>query len=95
MTVGIRPEHLSIAAEGLEMVVDLVEPLGSETVVHGRLLSGETLVVKLNGAAPGGERMTVRPDPAYLHLFERETGVRIEAPSERHADTIQPLVAAT
>ena len=95
VTVGIRPEHLSIAAEGLELVVDLVEPLGSETVVHGRLAVRRDAGREAEWCGPGGERMTVRPDPAQLHLFERETGTRIQAPSEQHAGAIPPLVVAT
>jgi sn-glycerol 3-phosphate transport system ATP-binding protein len=95
LTVGIRPEHLAVATEGLELVVDLVEPLGSETVVHGRLTSGDPLVVKLAGAAPAGERLTVRPDLAHLHLFDRETGQRIEAPAGQHAGGVAPLVTAS
>jgi len=79
ITVGIRPEHLIVAGDGLELAVDLIEPLGSETVVHGRLASGgQALVVKLAGAAPASERLTVRPDPTHLHVFDRENGQRIE-----------------
>src|SRR5689334_5886912 len=41
VVLGIRPEHLSLAAENggnlatLEMTVDVVEPLGNEVMVHG------------------------------------------------------------
>src|SRR3546814_9662690 len=42
VTVGIRPEHLSLAAgtEGertVSLSVELVEALGADTVVHGRI----------------------------------------------------------
>src|ERR1700761_1058487 len=30
LTLGIRPEHLAIGATGLDLMVDLIEPLGSE-----------------------------------------------------------------
>ncbi len=57
VTVGIRPEHLTIAqvapgigpdvagrpdVQSLILQVDLVEPLGSETLVHGRLSDAAT-----------------------------------------------------
>jgi sn-glycerol 3-phosphate transport system ATP-binding protein len=79
LTLGIRPEHLALAPDGLEIVVELVEPLGSETVVHGRVAeSDQTLVVKLAGPAPAAERLTVWPMPGQLHVFARTTGRRIE-----------------
>jgi sn-glycerol 3-phosphate transport system ATP-binding protein len=60
VTVGIRPEHIEIgqAAPGIDpgaagrsdgqsltLHVDLVEPLGSETLVHGRLADGPAKAV--------------------------------------------------
>ena len=33
VTLGIRPEHVSLAADGIGLQVELVEPLGSETLV--------------------------------------------------------------
>ena len=38
---------------GLDLAIDLIEPLGSETLVHGRLAGGEeqSLTVKLAGPA--------------------------------------------
>ena len=38
LTVGIRPEHLEMAPDGLRLRVELVEPLGSETLIHGTLM---------------------------------------------------------
>ena len=51
LTIGIRPEHIRIGAEGVPLRIDLVEPLGSETLVHGRLAApGEVpLVIRLAG----------------------------------------------
>jgi sn-glycerol 3-phosphate transport system ATP-binding protein len=81
LTLGIRPEHLALAADGLEIAVELIEPLGSETVVHGRVAqenSSQTVVVKLAGPAPATDRLTVWPMPGQLHVFDRATGRRIE-----------------
>jgi sn-glycerol 3-phosphate transport system ATP-binding protein len=79
LTLGIRPEHLALAADGLELQVELVEPLGSETVVHGRVGGGDqTLVVKLAGPAPATDRLAVSPIPGHVHVFDRVTGRRIE-----------------
>jgi sn-glycerol 3-phosphate transport system ATP-binding protein len=80
LTVGIRPEHLA-PGTGLEMAVDLVEPLGSETLVHGHLTAdrGQALVVKLAGPYPGGTHLTVAPRNEHLHVFDRESGMRVDS----------------
>ena len=79
LTVGIRPEHLRPDPAGLILQIDLIEPLGSETVVIGRLTNGEMLSVKLAGAAPPGETMRVAIPPEQMHVFDAGTGLRLEA----------------
>jgi len=78
LTLGIRPEHLTVGAPQLQVHVDLVEPLGSETLIHGHLPDATELVVKVNGRAPAGEAVPVAIQPAYLHVFDGKTGVRID-----------------
>ncbi len=79
LTVGIRPEHVALVAEGgLALQVDLVEPLGSETVLIGRLPDGEMLSIKLAGAAPPEETVHVAIPPPNLHVFDAATGLRLE-----------------
>jgi sn-glycerol 3-phosphate transport system ATP-binding protein len=89
LTVGIRPEHLEPARDGFDLLIDLIEPLGSETLVHGHLTGGEeqSLVVRLAGAAPAGERLTVRPQPQHLHVFDRGSGRRIDPRREENPAT--------
>ena len=77
VTLGVRPEHVSLQAGGVPLVVELVEPLGSETLVHGRMADGTALLCKLPGAVPVAERVEVGFDPGSLHLFDAESGVRI------------------
>ncbi|MGI4799548.1 MAG: ABC transporter ATP-binding protein [Janthinobacterium lividum] len=77
VTLGIRPEHITLAADGIPLTVELVEPLGSETLVHGRMADGTPLLAKLNGAAPVGDAVSVALDPAELHVFDRQTGRRL------------------
>lgn len=69
LTVGIRPEHLVLDPAGLPVTVELVEPLGSETLVHGRLADGTPLLVKQSGAIPVGETVQVSMPAGALHLF--------------------------
>ncbi|HYZ63783.1 MAG TPA: sn-glycerol-3-phosphate ABC transporter ATP-binding protein UgpC [Acetobacteraceae bacterium] len=78
VTLGVRPENVGLAQDGIPLQVELVEPLGSETLVHGRMSDGTALLAKLPGAAPVGDAVTVALDKAALHVFDRETGARIE-----------------
>jgi sn-glycerol 3-phosphate transport system ATP-binding protein len=59
--------------------VDLVEPLGSETLVHGRLAGFPTqeMVVRTPGHAPAGERLALSLMAEHLHLFDRASGRRM------------------
>ncbi len=82
VTVGMRPEHLEIAEEGggqtVSLEVELVEPLGADTLVHGRL-DGTELTARLPAhttCAPG-QRLSLEVAPENLHLFDAETGERM------------------
>ena len=81
ITLGIRPEHLSItAAGGIGAQVQSVEHLGSESYVYLKANSGEVLTVRVSGestVAPE-EKVRLAPDPDSLHLFDA-TGQRISS----------------
>ena len=77
LTIGIRPEHIMLAPDGMAMQIDLIEPLGSETVLIGRMDDGELLSVKVPGRAPAGEAIRVSFPAAMLHVFDAETGLRL------------------
>ncbi len=78
LTIGIRPEHVVANPAGLELQVDLLEPLGSETVIIGRLSDGTMLSVKLPKAEAPAERMNAGFPPAQLHVFDAATGLRLD-----------------
>jgi sn-glycerol 3-phosphate transport system ATP-binding protein len=80
VTLGIRPEHLTLGGEGLRLTVDLVEPLGSETLIHGRVGGNdtETIVVKVAGAVAPVETVTVSVQADRAHVFDAATGGRID-----------------
>jgi sn-glycerol 3-phosphate transport system ATP-binding protein len=79
VTLGIRPEHLAFGAEGLSLTVELIEPLGSETLVHGRTAAGETIVAKVQGAVMPAETVSVGVRGDRVHVFDTVTGRRTEA----------------
>ena len=78
VTLGVRPEHVTLAPGGLALQVELVEPLGSETLVHGRMADGTALLAKLPGAMPVADRIAVALTPGELHFFDRGSGRRLE-----------------
>jgi sn-glycerol 3-phosphate transport system ATP-binding protein len=79
LTIGIRPEHIRINPEGIPLRIDLVEPLGSETLIHGRLAApGEAaLVMRLAGRAPESDVLSIEFPAEDIHVFDAATGLRL------------------
>ncbi|MBX5048680.1 ABC transporter ATP-binding protein [Rhizobium lentis] len=73
--LGVRPEHLSLAASGLTTTVNVTEPTGHETTVFLRYGSGELVAVlsERHGFEPG-QVVTIAARPGKLHLFDAESG---------------------
>ena len=80
VTLGIRPEHISLPGP-LRLITDLIEPLGSESVVHGKLASGEIMALRLPGAPPSAAELEIAPRTEHLHVFDAETGKRLPPPA--------------
>jgi len=84
VTLGMRPEHMLLNAQGLLVEVEMVETLGSEQLVHCRC--GQSAVVVrcatrqlADTPAKPGDRITTGPDGRHaLHWFETDTGRRVE-----------------
>ena len=74
--VGIRPEHFTSGTSdvGLNCEVQVVEPLGSDTLVHFSV-GGATLTARLPPELRPrtGEAFKLGLDPAKVHLFDAET----------------------
>ncbi|MDO5605377.1 MAG: sn-glycerol-3-phosphate ABC transporter ATP-binding protein UgpC [Paracoccus sp. (in: a-proteobacteria)] len=77
--IGIRPEHLVISEGGAKLDVGNVDPTGSETMVQG-MLDGQPATVLLRTRADirAGDQISVTADPDLVHLFEAESGERIQ-----------------
>ncbi|HYG86407.1 MAG TPA: sn-glycerol-3-phosphate import ATP-binding protein UgpC [Azospirillum sp.] len=77
--LGVRPEHLRPGEGGVPVVVELVEALGADTVVHGRLPGGQVLLARLPGlpSCRDGDALTLTAPANALHLFDAETGKRV------------------
>lgn len=90
ITVGVRPQHAVLSDQGLVLSVDLIEPLGSETLIHGGLSDGSRFAVRVSGAPPAGDSFRVALPVESLHVFDRKTGLRIETAATRPAVTAEP-----
>ena len=87
VVLGIRPEHVldpSRAPRGqgapLELEVEIIETLGDELVVHGRI--GEDIVVfKQDPHRPPslGDKVRVQLELEAMHLFDSQTELRLAA----------------
>ncbi len=78
VTLGMRPEHIHVSADGMPAEVIVVEPTGSETQVNVR--NGDQEVVCLfreRVTAKPGETIRLSPDPNLVHLFDNESGKRL------------------
>ena len=66
--LGVRPEHLVVAAAGLPLVIELVEVLGADMLVHGKA-GGEAVIVRLpDGTHPAyGQTLFCTFDAARVH----------------------------
>ena len=75
---GVRPEHFTIADDGTEAEIIVVEPTGSETQVFAKL-GGEQVVAVFRERHQfnPGEKIRLKPDPSLVHLFDETTGERL------------------
>ncbi|MGA9491573.1 MAG: sn-glycerol-3-phosphate ABC transporter ATP-binding protein UgpC [Mycobacterium sp.] len=76
LVVGVRPEHFEIGAGGLEMQIDVVEELGADAYLYGRIALADNafsqaIVARVDGQDPPlrGSRLRLRAAPEHLHFF--------------------------
>jgi multiple sugar transport system ATP-binding protein len=76
VTVGVRPEHLAVRAEGVPAEVVVVEPTGADTQIFCKLAGTDvTAVVRERHSFLPGEAIRLVPELTYL--FDPQTGERI------------------
>jgi multiple sugar transport system ATP-binding protein len=84
VTVGVRPEALELAGEGLAGTVEVVEELGADAYVFcsAELPGGPVRLaarVEARRAPARGERVRLRPSAEHApHVFDAVTGERLE-----------------
>ncbi len=81
VALGLRPEHLLPSSDGpLEFSIELAEPLGADTLLHGRFGDARELVTVRQGGhvtAQPGEQRRFSIGATRLHLFDSQSGRRI------------------
>jgi ABC-type sugar transport system ATPase subunit len=80
VVVGVRPGDVTLAPAGLSARVYVNELLGETSLVNLRL--GDNIVkMRVNGRSPfcEGDTLSIRFDPARIHIFDRQTRRRIES----------------
>jgi multiple sugar transport system ATP-binding protein len=85
VTLGIRPEHLEVVppetAGAFTGEIQVVEPTGSETMISANVAGAQMVaVLRSRHRFQAGERISLRPEPGRIHLFDptTERGLRIK-----------------
>jgi ABC-type sugar transport system ATPase subunit len=82
VSVGVRPCDMRLAASSDAEItgrVEVVEALGSTLLVHARSDTGVEfrVLVAAETAVAAGEQIAARPSSDDLHIFDAETGARL------------------
>ncbi|WP_299444618.1 ABC transporter ATP-binding protein [uncultured Phycicoccus sp.] len=93
VVVGVRPEDVEVTTnpDGLELTVDVIEELGADAYVYGTpadaniVLEGgddnlaKPFIARVDGrnVPKKGSNIFVYPKGEHLHVFDRETGLRL------------------
>ena len=81
LTLGVRPEDIRIVDDGpLKAEVEVVEPLGMSTQYYVRVAGEQLRIYAIGrpGLAPG-QTVRLAVEPAVQHIFDPESGNRVEA----------------
>jgi ABC-type sugar transport system ATPase subunit len=73
MTLG------GVAGASLPLNVELIEHLGAETLVYGRLPGGGEITARVDGEmnVAIGANLKLTVEPRHVHLFDKASGKRL------------------
>ena len=78
ITVGVRPEHISLADSGITATVDVSEMMGSNVHLHVSIGDSDAIVIVPNASDIGsfspGDSINLDIPGRRLHLFDGATG---------------------
>ncbi len=84
LTLGVRPENITVGHTGLPAVVEHIEYLGADLLVECGV-GEQRLLARLSGAhqVQTGQQVRLQWAPQAMHFFETsDRGRRVEAPAE-------------
>lgn len=76
---GVRPEHVVLGGDGgISAMVDLVEPIGHETIVYFSAGSEKLVAIFDPHEAPRtGDTVSLSVDAAHVHVFDADAGASL------------------
>ena len=80
VVLGFRAEDLNLKEEGdISLTIDIIEKLGSDSIIYGKDKAGESICYKENGNTKLniGEIINISLDVSKIHLFDEKTGKRL------------------
>ena len=87
IVLGVRPEHIELAADGVDAKVDVSEMMGSSVHLHVTAMGRDVVLVvstmNMTGAEvaslTGGAAVKFNFAGHVCHVFNKETGINLEA----------------
>jgi multiple sugar transport system ATP-binding protein len=87
VTLGLRPEHLTLAEVGVPAEVELYEMMGASVHLHVKAVDRDIVMVvntmNMTGAEIAALSMGAKVNFSFLgsiaHVFSKETGINLEA----------------
>ena len=81
--LGVRPQHIEVSNDGQnrpKAEVGVIEPMGNEQIVYVTLSGGDKLVAVAppQDIIKPGDIVSIRVRPEGVHLFDAESGKRID-----------------
>jgi len=87
ITLGVRPEHITLEESGIEAKIDVSEMMGSSVHLHVSAMGRDVVVVVSTMNMTGAEVAALSAGSAVnfafaghvCHVFSKETGINLEA----------------
>ena len=87
ITLGVRPEHIALAAAGVPATIDVSEMMGSSVHLHVTAMGKDVVIVvstmNMTGAEISALSMGTTVNFGFggnvCHVFSKETGINLEA----------------
>ncbi len=87
VTLGVRPEHLTLTDDGIEAKIEVNEQMGSSVHLHVNVMGKDVIIIvstmNMTGAEVAalcaGSTVKIGFAGKVCHVFNKETGINLEA----------------